>query len=124
MELQDWDFSYYRNIYHLNEKTETLDEKTIKQYFKLENIKRETMKIYQEFLGLKFKKIDTKNVWHEDVTYYEVKDEESEKVIGHFYLDLHPREKKYKSNAVFHLIPRAIIEGQLRTPTVTMVTNF
>ena len=82
------------------------------------------MKIYQEFLGLKFKKIDTKNVWHEDVTYYEVKDEESEKVIGHFYLDLHPREKKYKSNAVFHLIPRAIIEGQLRTPTVAMVTNF
>lgn len=59
MKQKGWDFSFYRNKYHLNEKAEKLDDKTIKQYFQLEHVKQETMKIYEQFLGLKFRKIET-----------------------------------------------------------------
>ena len=124
MEEKEWDFSYYRNLYHLDGKQEKIDEKTTKQYFMMEHVKNETMNIYQEFLGLKFRRIETANVWHEDVSYYEVKDEETEKILGHFYLDLHPRKRKYKHAAAFPLIPRGVIDGKVRTPTVAMVTNF
>ena len=45
-------------------------------------------------------------------------------IIGHFYLDLHPRKDKYNHAAVFGLIKRARIGNKIRTPTVAMVTNF
>ena len=62
--------------------------------------------------------------WHPEVTQYEVRDAESDKVVGHFYLDLHPRADKYNHAAVFPLVKRAMVDGKLRTPTVAMVTNF
>ena len=78
-----------------------------------------------ELLGLKITKLENHEpAWHPDVAYYEVKDAESDKVMGHFYLDLHPRPNKYNHAAVFQLVKRAMIDGKLRTPTVAMVTNF
>lgn len=55
-----------------------------------------------ELLSLKIKKLPNKEpVWHPEVTYYEVRDQESDQVMGHFYLDLHPRPDKYNHAAVF-----------------------
>lgn len=53
-----------------------------------------------------------------------MKDEESDKILGHFYLDLHPRPDKFNHAAVFTLVKRAVVDGKLRTPTIAMVTNF
>ena len=54
--------------------------------------------MYQQLLSLKFTQIDAPHVWHEDVTMFEVRDSRAGKegaLVGHFYLDLHPREGKY-----------------------------
>ena len=44
--------------------------------------------------------------------------------MGHFYLDLYPRENKYGHAAVFPLIKRAKINGQIIPAAAAMVCNF
>jgi Zn-dependent oligopeptidase len=45
-------------------------------------------------------------------------------ILGHFYLDLHPRKDKYNHAGVFQLLKRVKIGTKIRTPIVAMVTNF
>ena len=121
--MKTWDFQYYKNEFSIN--SDSIDDNKIRQWFPLDHVKEQTMEIYQELLGLKITKMELEHAaWHPEVTYYEVQDEESNKVIGHFYMDLHPRPDKYNHAAVFTLVKRAMIDGKLRTPTVAMVTNF
>jgi len=48
--------------------------------------------------------------WHKEVECFEVRDNTSQELLGHFYLDLYPRENKYGHAAVFPLIKRAKLE--------------
>jgi thimet oligopeptidase len=82
------------------------------------------MAIYQDLLGMKFVRLDGVPTWHQDVKVYQVLDKASGSVMGHFYLDLHPRDNKYGHAAVFPLLPRAVIDGKIKTPSAAMVTNF
>lgn len=74
--------------------------------------------VYQEVLGLKFSPTANPHVWHPEVKMYDVRDAETRSLnssahpyitkinsefIGHFYLDLHPREGKYGHAAEFDL---------------------
>ena len=62
--------------------------------------------------------------WHEDVRCFEVKDQETNNLLGHFYLDLYPRDNKYNHAAVFPLIKRSNINGKYVPPAAAMVVNF
>ena len=73
---------------------------------------------------MKFKLVEGADVWHPEVKCYEVRDKESSKVVGHFYLDLFPRPNKFNHTAVFNILPRARIDGKLLITAVALVTNF
>jgi Zn-dependent oligopeptidase len=53
-----------------------------------------------------------------------VRDKTSQELLGHFYLDLYPRENKYGHAAVFPLIKRAKIEDKIIPSAAAMVCNF
>jgi Zn-dependent oligopeptidase len=82
------------------------------------------MEIYQELLGLKFRKLDKASTWHKDVSCYEVRDAESDELMGYFYLDLFPRPDKFNHAAAFPIVMRSVIDGVITPPTTAMVTNF
>ncbi len=70
------------------------------------------MEIYQELLGLEFSEIKNVQVWHEEVTCWEVKDKQSKELLGHFYLDLYPRDNKYNHAAVWPMVKRTeLVKG-------------
>jgi Zn-dependent oligopeptidase len=75
-------------------------------------------------LGLKFEEIQGAQRWHPDVRLFQVNDLETKEFLGHFYLDLYPREFKYNHAAVFPLIQRSFINGKYTAPAVAMVVNF
>ena len=48
--------------------------------------------LYQELLGVEFRRVRNPSIWHEEVKMFEVY--QDGKLKGRFYLDLHPRENK------------------------------
>lgn len=82
------------------------------------------MDIYQELLSLKFTKLEDIEVWHEEASCYLVEDKSSGETLGHFYLDLYPREGKYGHAAVFPMLKRAKIAGKVIPAAAGMMCNF
>lgn len=52
-------------------------------------------------LNLDFEEIKGTQVYHDEVRLFSAKDKETNEIIGHFYVDLHPRDGKYGHAAVF-----------------------
>lgn len=123
-DILDHDFRFYHNLNM--KKNYAVDEDAIKDYFPLHLVTDGMLKVYEELLSLKFTKVsDGPTLWHEDVELFEVRDAESNDVIGFFFLDLFPRDGKYGHAAVFKLQPRYVkLDGSVQLPAAAMVANF
>merc|ERR1712141_430231 len=95
--IHEHDFRYYCT---LREETEfAIDKEVLRPYFPIQTVIDGALNIYQTLLGLHFMPIAEKDsqfkFWHEEVQLYQVVDVASKEMMGHFFLDLHPREGKY-----------------------------
>ncbi len=88
--LQPWDVAYYKN--QILKKEYQVNKEELRAYFPMQECLKGMFDIYQQLLGLEFKKVSNPSVWHEEVELYEVF--ESGKLKGRFYLDLFPRPNK------------------------------
>jgi len=121
--IHAWDWRYYDN--QLRKKRYDVDEEKVKEYFPLETVASGLLDVYQTLLGVKFRKVDDAAVWAPDVSLYEISDARSREVIGYFYMDLFPREGKYKHAASFDLIHgRLLPDGGYQKPVAAIVANF
>ncbi|KAJ2554956.1 metalloendopeptidase [Coemansia sp. RSA 1933] len=122
--LFNWDYRYYSNM--IKERKHNVSEEEIKQYFPMKEVTRGVLDIYQEMLGLRFAKVEQPPVWHSDVEMYEVWDSKDDgDFVGHFYLDLYPRDGKYNHACVNQI--RGGYEqpdGTREYPTAVMLANF
>ncbi|WP_323756258.1 M3 family metallopeptidase [Roseivirga sp.] len=89
--LERWDFGYYSE--KLKMEKYSIDDEMLKPYFKLENVVDGVFQTAQKLYGLTFKKNDEIEVYHPDVTAYEVKNEKGEH-MAIFYADFFPRPGK------------------------------
>lgn len=122
-EINAWDFRYYHRL--LLEKEYEVNDDEIKEYFPIEVVTKALLEIYQEILGFRFEEVEKPYVWHEDVQLFSVCDKDSNDFIGHFYLDLYPRDGKYTHAAAFPLQPTGIkSDGSRQHPAAAMVANF
>jgi len=120
-----WDWRYYEQF--LLQKDYQVNQDEIKEYFPMEKVTEGLLDIYQQVLSLKFVKMEKEktHVWHEDVHQYEVYDRETTEFVGHFYLDLFPRDGKYGHAAEFDVQKGFILkDGTKRHPAAAMVANF
>ncbi|KAJ2507687.1 metalloendopeptidase [Coemansia sp. RSA 2052] len=122
--LYGWDYRFYSNL--VKERKHNINDEEVKQYFPVKEVTRSILDIYQNMLSLRFVKVDNSPVWHADVEMYEVWEAAAEETfVGHFYLDLFPREGKYNHAAVWPI--RAGFDrsdGSREYPVAAMVANF
>jgi thimet oligopeptidase len=124
-ELHLWDWRFYDN--RLLQTEYEVNDELIKEYFPLETVTKGLLEIYQVILGLSFKFLppDQAHVWHEDVKQYEVYDSHSNAFMGHFYLDLFPRDGKYGHAAEFDIQKGLNLpNGTRQYSAAAMVANF
>jgi thimet oligopeptidase len=109
--IHAWDQAFYNNL--LLKRDYGVDSEKIREYFPLDHVVETTLDIYQELLGLTFTELPVGSYWswHKDVRCFEVKDNGGGDRIGHFFLDLHPREGKYGHAAIFHLVKHNTDQG-------------
>lgn len=125
--INPWDIGYYNN--EILKTKYQVDGEKLREYFPMDDCLKGMLSIYQELLGLQFKKIENPSVWSDDVLLYEVFDGETLK--GRFYLDLYPRPNKEtwfygmelasgKSTAQGYQVPVKMLLGNFTKATETM----
>lgn len=119
--LERWDYAYYsekqmKALFNLS--TEEL-----KPYFKLENVIQGVFELAGTLYNMKFVPTNKIDVYHPDVTVYEVYREN--KMMAILYLDFHPRDTK-RSGAWMTTFRDQYVDqsGNEIRPLVSLVMNF
>lgn len=115
-EIFEWEFAYYEE----KVKTERLsfDSRLVRPYFEYARVKQGIFDLTSELFELRYERVDVP-VWHPQVEVYDVYDKEEKR--GRFFLDMHPRENKYKHAAQFSI--KAGVDG-VQLPESALVCNF
>ena len=120
-QLMPWDWSYYTEKYK-NEKY-ALNDELVKPYLKLENVKKGVFMLANKLYGLNFTPDDKIEVYHPDVTAYDVTDENG-RFMAVLYLDFFPRESKRSGAWMTEFRGAKIVDGKETRPLVSLVMNF
>lgn len=119
VQLKQWDRSYYIEQYR--QATAQVDQEALRAYFPTLAVRDWILAVTATQYGLRFEPADVP-VWHEDVVYYDVIDQHSGERLSGLYLDLFPRQGKFKHAAAFPVRGASTLQG--RTPISVLVTNF
>ena len=117
--INRWDVSFYRE--RLRERRYAIDQEELRKYFPSEPTVEWMLDITSRLYSLRFERAEVP-VWHPEVIYLDVLDRESGDFIGGIYLDLYPRDGKYKHAAAWPV--RGVSRRWGRKPVSALVTNF
>ena len=114
-----WDVMFYRE--RLREERYSVDQEALRQYFPTIPTLHWMLEVTERLYAIRFEEATVPS-WHEDVLYLDVRDAASGEAIGGIYLDLYPRESKYKHAAAWPV--RGVSRKSGRKPISALVTNF
>lgn len=115
-QVNRWDSGYLTRLVRMQKYD--VDSAVVRQYFTYGRTRDGLFKLVQDLYGVQIRPWKTP-VWHESVGAYEIV--ENGKVIGRFYLDMHPREGKYGHAAAF---PVRIGQAGRVVPISALICNF
>ncbi|SEG20650.1 M3 family metallopeptidase [Flavobacterium urumqiense] len=119
--LEKWDGAYYSE--KLKQKLFNLDDEKLKPYFQLEKVLKGAFTVAQKLYGITFTEIFDIDKYHDEVTTYEVKDENSE-LVAIFYADFFPRKGKRNGAWMTSFKSQYIKDGINERPHISNVCNF
>jgi thimet oligopeptidase len=114
--LASWDAAHASEL--LRRSDYAVDSREVRAYFPFEVVRNGVLSVTAKLFGVEIRPVRVP-VWHPSVGAYEMR--EKGRLLGRFYLDLHPRPAKYQHAAVFGL--RWGIAGR-QLPEAMLVTNF
>lgn len=119
--LQPWDFSYYSK--KLKMEKYSISDDDLRPYFELEAVKKGVFGLAERLYGLKFKENKNIQVYHPEVTAYEVFDEKG-KFLAVYYADFHPRDGKRGGAWMNDFQPQYMVGKKDHRPHIVNVMNF
>jgi len=115
--VQAWQSGYYSE--QVRKSSYDFDSQQVRPYFPYARVKEGVLGLMSRLFGVEFERVEDAPVWHESVECFEMF--EGGKLIGRFYLDMHPRDGKYNHAAQFDV--RTGIAGR-QIPEAALVCNF
>lgn len=120
--LYSWESGYWSNKFR--KENLDLDSEKIKEYFPSQVVIDGMLDLFGGVFGITFEPVDIP-VWHPDVKAFKIKDKASGELVAYFYMDLYPREGKYKHAACFGLVEgEEKQDGTYQIPFVAIVANL
>ncbi|HLG03120.1 MAG TPA: M3 family metallopeptidase [Bacteroidia bacterium] len=118
-----YDAPYYSNL--VLKESYNVDQEKVKEYFEINNVISGIFAVYQKLYNLNFIRDETPSTWFKDVSAYSVYDKATNERIGYFYLDLFPRENKYRHFGCFPLTgSKKYAHGEKQLRSAALVCNF
>ena len=117
--IGEWEKFYYSE--RVKSAKYQVDSKEVRQYLPAQRVREGILNLTQTIFGLKYEKAVDAELWHPSVEAYNVINTSTNQKVGRIYLDLYPREGKYKHAAQFE-VKSGILGKQL--PEGAIVCNF
>ena len=117
-EVADWQKVFLENL--VKKERYEVDASEVRQYFPYERVLAGLLEITSEIFDIKYVPVKDAQPWHGSVLVYDVMRGAKTK-LGRIYLDMHPREGKYKHAAQFPL--KDGVRG-VQLPEGVLVCNF
>jgi Zn-dependent oligopeptidase len=93
-----WERAYYAEL--VRKSSYDFDSQSVRPYFAFDRVKQGLFDVTSKLFGVSYRPVNVPT-WDKSVEAYEMV--ENGKVIGRFYLDMHPRKDKYNHAAEFPL---------------------
>lgn len=120
-QLQKWDGAYYSE--KLKQKLFDFDTEALRPYFKLDNVLQGAFSIAEKLWGITFKEVKDIDIYHPEVTTYEVYDKDG-RFLSVFYTDFHPRAGKRGGAWMTSFKSQYRQNGKDERPHVANICNF
>ena len=115
--VEDWEKTYYEEL--VKQQYFSFDSQSVRPYFDYPQVKQGLLDLTAEMYGISYQKVTDVKVWDPSVEVFDVM--EGDEKLGRIYLDMHPRDDKYKHAAQFTLVSG--VEGT-QLPEGVLVCNF
>ncbi|MBK6301766.1 MAG: Zn-dependent oligopeptidase [Actinomycetales bacterium] len=113
------DLAYYANL--VSKEQLEVDAQLVRTYLDFTKVRAGLLEVTGRLFGLRYEPAADAVVWDEAVAAYDVYRADGDEPLGRIYLDLHPREGKYKHAAQFDLVTG--VSGR-QLPEGVLVCNF
>jgi oligopeptidase A len=121
-QLEPWDISYYSE--KLRQHTYAISQEELKPYFPETSVIPGMFEVVKRLYGMHIQMVDSVDVWHPDVRFYEIRDDQGA-LRGEFYLDLYARENKRGGAWMDNCIGRKRnADNSIQTPVAYLTCNL
>jgi thimet oligopeptidase len=115
--VEPWDSAYLQE--RVKAEQYGFDSQSVRPYLEYGRVKDGVLDATARLFGITYRRVPDAAVWHPDVEVHDVV--EDGRLLGRVYLDMHPRDGKYKHYAQFTL---ASGQRDVRLPEGVLVCNF
>lgn len=120
-QLEKWDGAYYAE--KLKQQLFQLDDEILKPYFQLEKVLQGAFTVAQKLYGLTFTEVFDIDKYHEEVSTYEVTDQNNQ-FVAVFYSDFFPRKGKRNGAWMTSYKSQSVQNNENHRPHISIVCNF
>ncbi len=115
--VDPWDSAYLQE--RVKAEQYGFDSQSVRPYLEYRRVKQGVLDVTARVFGIAYRPVADAPVWHPEVEVFDVV--EGDALLGRVYLDMHPRDGKYKHYAQFTL---ASGQAGARLPEGVLVCNF